>query len=105
MVERGAEGERGDIVEGELTIEEFLALLRYINDKIEMLTKELARYQKHSRRMHIGAGGFEDLVRAIIATSVGQPSSSYTPPEVDEELREKVKKLARKLAGNVSSGK
>lgn len=103
MVEGGAEREGGE----DLTIDEFLALLRYINDKVELLSKELARYQRHSRRLRMSGEGFEDLMKAIIVGSLAQtqPQNAIENYVDEEELREKARRLARKLAGNVSSGK
>lgn len=85
-------------MEVDLTIDEFIALLRYINKRLEIITREASRFQKLSRKYSHYSGGYEDLFKLILASSTGRAATKEEEEIVeDEEVKLRAKQIAKRL--------
>ena len=95
MVESEGEPE----MEPELSLDEFITLLRFVNAKLEVLLKEAARFQKLSRRTST-YGVDQDWLKLLLA-GTGRASAPPRAEEEelleDEEVKRRAKEIARRL--------
>jgi len=85
-------------VEVDLTIDEFIALLKYINNKLQIITREASRFQKLTKRYGYRGGTYEDLFKLILASSTGRTVTKEEEEIVeDEEVKLRAKQIAKRL--------
>jgi len=89
----------------DLTLDEFLALIRFINAKLEALNKEAAKFYKLSRQASSLYGGSGDIMKLLLESTLASRASTATPAsttsiEEDEEVKQRAKMIARRVMQN-----
>ena len=97
------------MVDGEntqdLTLDEFIALIQFINKKLEVLNKEAAKLYKLSRQASSLYGGSGDIMKLLLESTLASRASSATAAstasiEEDEEVKRRAKEIARRVVQN-----
>jgi len=97
------------MVDGEntqdLTLDEFIALIQFINRKLEALNKEAAKLYKLSRQASSLYGGSGDIMKLLLESTLASRASSATAAstasiEEDEEVKRRAKEIARRVVQN-----
>ena len=97
------------MVDGEntqdLTLDEFIALIQFINKKLETLNKEAAKLYKLSRQASSLYGGSGDIMKLLLESTLASRASASAPAstasiEEDEEVKQRAKMIARRVMQN-----
>jgi len=89
--------------ENEITLQDFIALLRYVNKTLEEFFKEAEKFSKLAKRYsgssYYGAPRFEDVFRAALEASLGARATPTVVEKVEEdaEVKERARKALEKL--------
>lgn len=89
----------------DLTLDEFIALIQFINKKLETLNKEAAKLYKLSRQASSLYGGSGDIMKLLLESTLASRASTATAAstasiEEDEEVKMRAKEIARRVMQN-----
>jgi len=89
--------------ENEITLQDFIALLRYVNKTLEEFFREAERFSRLAKRYsgssYSGVPRFEDIFRAALESSLGARAAPSVVEKVEEdaEVKERARKALEKL--------